>query len=221
MLTMHLFCQQTLAGEPIRKEPRKTIKEYLKLHKSLSTNPYYPFTRTEFYLAQTWLDGGLSQNVMNRIIQDMRDIKPSGAPKSESNFLRQDEIRVRSVEDIKKLIRFMPEMHEGAEWIKIRVPLSKRFKALNELSEGDGLFAYVRKDIWKVIAELFGNPRFAGLIKTLYREIRDKTTTIKNAAGETVHPLVFSEMWTGGWWKEAQVLAEIILVLVHYFFLTR
>jgi hypothetical protein len=210
MLIMLIFSLLEIGGEPIWQEPQKTVDEYLRSHKHLSTNEFYPFTRTEFYLAQTWLDGGLPQGVMSQIIQDMKNIKPPGAPKTPSNFLRQDEIRIQSVDDIKKLISFMPEMHKGTEWIKIRIPLSKRFKALNDLSDADGLFAYVRKDIWKVIADLFGNPRFAGLIQAMYSETRDETTTIKNAAGETVHPLVFSEMWTGEWWKETQVFDRVL-----------
>jgi hypothetical protein len=128
-----------------------------------------------------------------------------GAPREPTDFLRQDEIRIRSVEDIKKLIECMPESDDGMEWIKVRVPLSKRFQKLNNLPEAYGLFVYVQKDIWKIIVHLFGNPRFAGLIGLNYRKEVDTSTTMRNTAGEHVHPQVFSEMWTGDWWRDAEV----------------
>jgi hypothetical protein len=142
---------------------------------------------------------------MNQIIKDLSEIKPHGAPREPSDFLRQDEIRIRSVEDIKKLIKCMPESDDGTEWIKVRVPLSKRFQKLNDLPEAYGLFVYVRKDIRRVIANLFGNLCFAGLIGLKYSKEIDESTTMKNLAGEDVHPQVFSEMWTGIWWRDAEV----------------
>jgi hypothetical protein len=185
--------------------PEMAVDHYFNYNKYLQKNHYYPFNRTEFYLAQMWLHRGIGQAVMDRIIKDFRDIKPAGTPRKASDLLRQDDIRIRSIQDIKKIIELMPESHDGTTWIKKRVNLPAQWKALNILPEGQGLYVYIRKDIWKVIKDLFGNPRFSGLIYTKFCEKFDRTTTYRNENGDYDNPRIYGEMWTAEWWRETEV----------------
>jgi hypothetical protein len=195
----------SLGGEPIARNPAMTVHEYFQSHPLLSQNPYYPFHRTEFYLAQMWLHNGIPQGVMDQLIRGFREIKPAGAPKTANDFLHQDEIRIRSVQDIKKMISFMPETNDGDEWVKIRLNLPEQWAALDKLPEADGLYVYIRKNIWEVISSLFGNPQFAGLIHTKFSEEFDTSTTYRDENRNHVNPRVYSEMWTAEWWREMQV----------------